>query len=95
MNRNKSRRVDRRLEEVRRFLHSMLDRPDLLTAFPEEVYVPLGANVSSLFATGRLELLQQISQSSATVGELARALHRKVPSVSRDLRMLVHPAVNS
>lgn len=88
MNRNKSRRVDRRLEEVRRFLHSMLDRPDLLTAFPEEVYVPLGANVSSLFATGRLELLQQISQSSATVGELARALHRKVPSVSRDLRML-------
>ena len=88
MTESKAAQVGRRLEETRRFLHAALDRPELLDAFPEEVYLPAGVNVASLFAEGRLELLQHISRSPGTVGELARSVHRKVPSVSRDLRML-------
>ena len=88
MSESKKGTVERRLEEARRFLHTALDRPELLDAFPEEVYVPLGVDVASLFAEGRLELLRQISRSAGTVGELARSVHRKVPSVSRDLRVL-------
>ena len=72
MSESKKGTVERRLEEARRFLHTALDRPELLDAFPEEVYVPLGVDVASLFAEGRLELLRQISRSAGTVGELAR-----------------------
>lgn len=81
-------RINRRLEEVRRFLHVALDRPELLEALPEEVYVPSEVDVASLFAPERLTLLRRISRSTDTVGELARSVHRKVPAVSRDLRLL-------
>lgn len=81
-------RVDRRLEEVRRFLHTALDHPELLETLPEEVYVPTEVDVASLFAPERLALLHRIARSTNTVGELARSLHRKVPAVSRDLRLL-------
>jgi predicted transcriptional regulator len=80
--------VEARLEKVRKFLHTVLDRPELLDAFPEQVYVPLDIDVASLFAPARLELLRQISRKPVTVGELAKAVHRKVPAVSRDLRVL-------
>ena len=85
---NRQTRVDRRLEEVRRFLHTALDRPELLEALPEEVYVPSEVDVASLFAPERLALLHRIARSTNTIGELARSLHRKVPAVSRDLRLL-------
>ena len=85
---NRQSRVDRRLEEVRRFLHTALDRPELLEALPEEVYVPSEVDVASLFAPERLALLHRIARSTNTIGELARSLHRKVPAVSRDLRLL-------
>jgi DNA-binding transcriptional ArsR family regulator len=88
MTESKGALVDRRLEEVRRFLHTALDSPESPDAFPEEIYVPLGVNAASLFAAGRLTLLREISRSSGTVGDLARSVHRKVPSVSRDLRVL-------
>ena len=81
-------RVNRRLEEVRSFLHAALDRPELLEALPEEVYVPSEVDVASLFAPERLALLHRISRSTDTIGELARSVHRKVPAVSRDLRLL-------
>jgi DNA-binding transcriptional ArsR family regulator len=80
--------VERRLEEVRRFLHTVIERPDLLDAFSEDVYVPMGVNVSSLFAPARLELLRTIGRERLTVGQLAKRLHRRVPSVSRDLTIL-------
>lgn len=82
--------VEQRLEEVRKFLHTVLERPDLLDAFPEDVYVPLGVDISSLFAPARLELLRTIARERLTVGELAKKVHRKVPAVSRDLRVLEH-----
>ncbi len=88
MSKSKRASVERRLEETRQFLHTALDRPELLEAFPEEVYVPLGVNAASLFAAGRLALLREISRSAGTVGDLARSVRRKVPSVSRDLRVL-------
>ena|SRR5271170_3867628 len=88
MSKSKMASVERRLEETRQFLHTALDRPELLEAFPEEVYLPLGVNAASLFAAGRLALLREISRSAGTVGDLARSVHRKVPSVSRDLRVL-------
>lgn len=81
-------RIDHRLEEVRRFLHTALDHPELLETLPEEVYVPTEVDVASLFAPERLALLYRIGRSTNTVGELAHSLHRKVPSVSRDLRLL-------
>ena len=80
--------AERRLEQVRQFMHTVVDRPELLDSFPEEVYVPLDADVASLFAPARLELLRSISEEPRTVGALARSLHRKVPAVSRDLRFL-------
>ncbi len=82
----KRQRVESRLEQVRDLMHTMIRNPELLDAFPDEVYVPLDADLSSLFAPTRLELLHRISEGSLTVSELARALHRKVPAVSRDLR---------
>ena len=82
--------VEQRLEEARKFLHTVLERPDLLDAFPEDVYVPLGVDISSLFAPARLELLRTIARERLTVGELAKKVHRKVPAVSRDLRVLEH-----
>ncbi len=79
-------RIDRRLEAVRDLMRTMIRDPALLDAFPDEVYVPLDVELSSLFAPAKLELLHRVSQGTLTVGELARSLHRKVPAVSRDLR---------
>ena len=78
----------RRLEQVRQFMHTVIDRPELLDSFPEEVYVPLDTDVASLFAPARLELLRDISEGQRTVSDLARSTRRKVPAVSRDLRLL-------
>lgn len=78
----------RRLEQVRRFMHTVIDRPELLDSFPEEVYVPLDTDVATLFAPARLELLRSISEEPKTVSDLARSARRKVPAVSRDLRLL-------
>lgn len=78
----------RRLEQVRQFMHTVIDRPELLNSFPEEVYVPLDTDVASLFAPARLELLRDISEGQRTVSDLARSTRRKVPAVSRDLRLL-------
>jgi len=80
--------VEERLDQVKEFLLAVYDRPQLLEGFPEEVYVPLDVDVASLFAPARLELLRRLSRKPLTVGELAHAVHRKVPSVSRDLRLL-------
>lgn len=88
MTETKTATVDARLEQVRKFMHSVLDRPEFLEAFPEQVYVPLDMDVASLFAPARLKLLRELSRKPVTIGELARAVHRKVPSVSRDLRLL-------
>lgn len=84
----KGRVVERRLEQVRRFMHTLIDRPELLDSFPEEVYVPLNVDVASLFAPARLELLRSISEEPRTVSDLARSVRRKVPAVSRDLGLL-------
>lgn len=78
--------VDRRLEEVRDLMRTILRNPGLLDAFPDEVYIPLDAELGSLFAPAKLELLHRVAPGNLTVGELARSLHRKVPAVSRDLR---------
>jgi predicted transcriptional regulator len=80
--------VERRLEQVRRFLHTVIEQPALLDAFPEEVYVPLDVDMGALFAPARLELMRRISRESVTVGVLAHSVHRKVPAVSRDLKVL-------
>jgi predicted transcriptional regulator len=69
-------------------MHTVIDRPELLDSFPEEVYVPLDTDVASLFAPARLELLRDISEGQRTVSDLARSTRRKVPAVSRDLRLL-------
>lgn len=84
----KRQQVEDRLEQVRGLMHTIIERPELLEAFPDEVFVPLDADLTSLFAPARLELLRQISRRRMTVGELARVVHRKVPSVSRDLKVL-------
>ena len=78
----------RRLEQVRQFMHTVIDRPEMLDSFPEEVYVPLDTDVASIFAPARLELLRDISEGPRTVSDLARSARRKVPAVSRDLRLL-------
>ncbi len=78
----------RRLEQVRQFMHRVIGRPELMDSFPEEVYVPLDTDVASLFAPARLELLRGISEGPRTVSDLARSARRKVPAVSRDLRLL-------
>lgn len=78
----------RRLEQVRQFMYTVIDRPELLDSFPEEVYVPLDTDVASLFAPARLKLLRDISEGQRTVSDLARSTRRKVPAVSRDLRLL-------
>jgi predicted transcriptional regulator len=84
----RKRQVEQRLEEVRAMMHTMIDNPSLLDAFPEEVFVPLNVELSSLFAPARLELLRNISKHRLTVGEMAHAVHRKIPAVSRDLKLL-------
>jgi predicted transcriptional regulator len=88
MTRSKSGSVEKRLEQVREFMHTVIEQPELLEGFPEEVYVPLDVDIASLFAPARLELLRRLSRKPLTVGELARAVHRKVPAVSRDLGLL-------
>ena len=84
----KRKQVEERLEQVRTLMHTIIERPELLDAFPEEVYVPLDADLTSLFAPARLELLRRIARRRMTVSQLAKAVHRKVPSVSRDLKVL-------
>lgn len=84
----KREQVAERLEQVRALMHTIIERPELLDAFPEEVYVPLDADLTSLFAPARLELLRRIARRRMTVSQLAKAVHRKVPSVSRDLKIL-------
>ncbi|MDE1820312.1 MAG: helix-turn-helix transcriptional regulator [Euryarchaeota archaeon] len=84
----KRRQVDKRLEQVRSFMHTLVDHPEFLDIFPQDMVVPLGADVSSVFAPARVELMLEISRGRATVGALARALHRNRPAVSRDLHLL-------
>jgi len=88
MTKGNGRSVGKRLEQVRAFMHTVIEQPELLDGFPEEVYVPLDVDIASLFAPARLELLRRLSRKPLTVGELAHAVHRKIPSVSRDLRLL-------
>jgi predicted transcriptional regulator len=88
MSHSRQEAAEKRLEQVRKLMHAVIERPSLLDAFPEEVYVPLDVDVGSLFAPARLELLRRISQEPTTVGDLAHSVHRKVQAVSRDLRVL-------
>ena len=84
----KRKQVESRLEQVRALMHTIIEKPELLDAFPEEVYVPLDADLFPLFSPARLELLRRIAHRRLTVSQLARAVHRKTPSVSRDLKLL-------
>ncbi len=80
--------VERRLGEIGDLMKYMLNHPEVLDALPDEVHIPADVEIGRLFTPARLELLRRIATGEQTVSRLARALGRKVPAVSRDLRLL-------
>jgi predicted transcriptional regulator len=80
--------IRRRMDQVGGLLARLVDEPELLDSFPDEVYIPLDADLRGLFTPARLEILRRLGNGSWTVGKLARSLGRHAPAVSRDLRLL-------
>lgn len=80
--------VNERMDRFFDLMKYMLKHPEVLEALPEEVYIPAEVDIGNLFTPVRLELLRRIATGDHTVSRLARALGRKVPAVSRDLRVL-------